>query len=137
MVGARACLVTIALAAACAKTLPVRGQLMVVVETNLTTPRDFDVLRVEVKLYGEVLHAVDYAVGTGSKWPASLGIVAGSAPSSPVLVRVMAKQGGAVSVLREARTTIPTDRIAALPMALEQSCVDRVATTSDGDVTTT
>ena len=62
--------------------LPPKGQLMLVVTSNMAPPKDFDTLHVEVREDGATAPAldVDYALGGSQavKLPATLGIVAGS-----------------------------------------------------------
>lgn len=108
--------------------LPPKGQLMLVVTSNMAPPKDFDTLHVEVREDGATAPAldVDYALGGSQavKLPATLGIVAGSDPNKIVRVTVEGRRGDAVRVRRLAVTRVPPDRIATLPMPIDGLCVD-------------
>lgn len=108
--------------------LPPKGQLMLVVTSNMAPPKDFDTLHVEVREDGATAPAldVDYALGGSQavKLPATLGIVAGSDPNKIVRVTVEGRRGEAVRVRRLAVTRVPPDRIATLPMPIDGLCVD-------------
>lgn len=125
-----ACLAT----ASCGKEqLPARGQLMLVVSTNMQVPGAFDSIRIEVLSYGSVQFLNDYKVGpTALKLPASLGIVAGSEPGHPVTIRVSSSKNGKVRTLREIVTTVPSDRVATLEAPIEWFCLDRVSSDNAG-----
>lgn len=109
-------------------TLAAKGQLMLVLTSDMAAPKDFDVLHLEVKRGPDVLHSYDYDIATGptpNKLPATLAIVSGGDPHEAVDVRVVARQGGATGkarVLRDVRTLVPTDRIAMLPIPIQWLC---------------
>ena len=66
-----------------------RGQLMLVLVTDMQPPKDFDHVTVEVSSFGSVQFRQEYTVGEGNlTLPATLGIVAGKDPTEPVTIRV-------------------------------------------------
>lgn len=114
----------------CAKHAPpAPGQLMVTLVTDLAPPKDFDELRVLVTYKGEAKHDTTYALRGGSaiKLPATFAVIAGSEPATPVDVHVEARLRGKVVVVRDARTTVPGDRIANLTIPIEFLCVGQVS----------
>ncbi len=128
-------LVTLALAAvvllttSCAdETLPVKGQLMLVITTNMAPPKDFDTMRIRIVEEGSTvpIHDLDYALGGSQavKLPATLGVVAGSDPNKTVRITVEARRGGVVRVSREAIARVPQGRIATLPLPIDGLCVE-------------
>jgi hypothetical protein len=111
-----------------AKNLPPPGELMVVVTTDASPPKDIDTLHVQVKSNGVPLLDFEYPLGPGGLLvPATLGLVAGRDPSTPALIRVYARKAGKVRVLREATVTVPTDRLAMLRMPINWLCYDDAA----------
>lgn len=108
--------------------LPVKGQLMLVITTNLAPPKDFDTIHVRILEDGAAapVHEVDYALSGSQaiKLPATLGIVAGSDPSKSVRVSVEARRGAMLRVARDAIARVPADRIASLPLPIDGLCVD-------------
>jgi alpha-tubulin suppressor-like RCC1 family protein len=108
---------------------------MLVVETNLKAPGDIDVMRIEVRQGGLVVHALDYSL-TPYTLPATLGLVEGTR-TDPVDVRVIARKGSNPVVVVDLRTTVPPDRVAALPVFLDAACVGKAVLDSGGDVLST
>ena len=80
------------LGAACSGTeQPRRGQLMVVLQTDMSIPRDFNRIKVMIRVAGKLEHDATYAVAPdgSTKLPGTIAVVAGSEPSAPVEVRVI------------------------------------------------
>jgi hypothetical protein len=103
-----------------------RGQLMVAIQADMPLPKEVDDVRVEVLVDGEIRFANDYPVGKDYlKLPATVAITSEN-PSAPVTVRVIGKKGTKARTLREAVTTIPTDRLATLRMPIQWLCDDSV-----------
>ena len=123
-----------ALAFACSTAAPLTpGQVMLAVQTDLSLPKDVDKVRIEVASNGKVHFQRDYEVGPeGLRIPATLGIIAGKDPSVPVTVRVIARKSGELRVLREAITTIPTDRVATLRVPITWLCDEMVVDDGNG-----
>jgi len=102
---------------------PAKGQLMVVVQTDMPIPKDVDSIRIEISAYGNLLFGNNYGVGPGGLLiPATLAIVAGEEPAVPVHIRLISWQNNTLRTLREAVTTVPKDRIAMLRMPIQWLC---------------
>lgn len=104
-----------------------KGQLMVVLKTDMNVPKDVSAVRIEVLAGGVVRHRETYPLGPDAadlKLPGTLAIIAGDNPSLPVKIRVIAYRGASPQVLKETITTVPTDRIASLPMSIHWLCWD-------------
>ncbi len=94
-------------------TAPPPGELMLAIQTDMSLPKDVDTVRIEVSSYGSLQFGNDYQVGpAGLKIPATIGILEGEEGSTPVSIRVIARQGSTPRTLREVVTTVPSDRIA-------------------------
>jgi hypothetical protein len=111
------------------------GQLMLVIDTDMALPKDIDAIRVEVMSSGALVFGADYTFGAGgAKLPATLAILSGKDPSEPVTLRVIGKQALRVRTVREAVTSVPTDRIAMVRLPIAWLCdglvTDAGATTS-------
>jgi hypothetical protein len=108
--------------------LPLKGQLMLAITTNLAPPKDFDTIHLRIVEDGSAVpvHEVDYALGGSQavKLPATLGVVAGSDPNKTVRITVEARRGGTVRTTREAVARVPTDRVALLPLPIDGLCID-------------
>jgi len=111
------------LAFACADEVTTRGQLMLVFQTDMRLPEDVDQVRLEISRLGKIEFAQTYEVGAGAaKMPATLGILGGENAAIPYQIRLMALREGKPEVLRQATTTIPSNRIAQLRMPLYWLC---------------
>ncbi len=114
--------------AGCAET-PV-SELIVVVQTDMSLPKDIDTIQVQVLVRGEKRYDQSHPVlgdqATSILLPATLGLLGSDEANDPVTVRVLARRGngaaGDVRVLRETITTVPPDRIATLHMPLHFLC---------------
>jgi hypothetical protein len=122
-------LFALAIGVACsAKELPPKGEVVVVLTTDLNPPKDFDVAHVRVTEVddagndGKELLDADYSFPSSVTLPATLGIIGGPDPNVRVHVRVVVRQLGKVILLRDVRTSIPQDRIAALPIGIQWLC---------------
>jgi hypothetical protein len=116
------------LAMSCSDDPKPKGQLMLVLKTDMEVPKDVTAVRLVV-ISGVPRHDIMYELGPGEervKLPGTIAIVAGDGPSLPVRIRVIAYRGPAGArkpfVLREAVTTVPTDRVAMLPLPLSWLC---------------
>lgn len=99
-------------------------------------PKQVDSIRVEVLVRGQLQFGNDYEVG-GEKHlrlPATLTLLAGKDPTTPVTVRVIGKKGSRARTLRETTTTVPADRVASLPMPIQWLCDDRLEAGADSSV---
>jgi hypothetical protein len=103
------------------------GELIVAIDTDMSLPKDMDGLRLEVYQGGPggtLLFGDTYTVPQDERLPATLAIVAGS--NNTVDIRLLGILGSHVKVLREAVTTVPTDRQATLRMPAEWLCYGEV-----------
>ncbi|MBN1610567.1 MAG: LamG domain-containing protein [Polyangiaceae bacterium] len=131
-------LVSVALPGCSDDTRERRGQLMLVLVTDMQPPKDFDHVTVEVSSFGSVQFRHEYTVGEGNlTLPATLGIVAGKDPTEPVTIRVSSSLKHKPRTLREVVTPIPADRVATLTIPIEWLCVDQAKTDDDGSVVST
>jgi hypothetical protein len=115
------------------------GGLMVIVTSDMPVPKDIDTVRIEIVRGSDNLYKVDFPLGTDPsdhQLPATLAVIAGSDPTEVVTIRVMGLLGPRARTLREAITTIPTDRVAALRMPIEFFCDGQVKQTADNIDTT-
>jgi len=113
-----------AIAASCkADKAPAKGELMLSIQTDMQLPKDVSKVLIDVSVYGNKLFYNEYDVGpSGLRIPATLAIVAGKDPGTPVTIRVIALQAGKVRMLKEVVTTVPTDRIALLRVPIQWLC---------------
>jgi hypothetical protein len=112
----------VAVALACTNQLPPPGELVVSVTTDVSIPKDIDTIRVQVLSNGVTAYDSYFVVAPGSgglKIPATLGLLAGSDPTAPVLVRVIAISKNKAVILREATVQVPTNRTALLQLPLQ------------------
>ena len=109
----------VALAVAACSSKP-NGALVVAIETDVPLPKDVDTVELQVEADGSVQFDNSYPVGQGALLvPATITLLPGSNASEPVTIRLLAYQNGAVRMLRETITTVPTTRIATLLMPIE------------------
>jgi hypothetical protein len=115
---------------------PRRGQLMVVLQTDMSIPRDFTRIKVIIRVAGKVEHDATYAVAPdgSTKLPGTIAVVAGSEASAPVEVRVIGiADSGEAQTFSKSITTLPRDRLATLRVPLQWLCVGNVVQTGRGD----
>ena len=117
--------------------LPV-SETMIVLQTDLSLPKDVDKVTIEVLVRGDRRHFNTFEkLGNQDslKIPASLGLTLGEGtdPSTPVTFRVTAFQGPKARVLREVVTTIPKDRLVALKLPIQWLCWDQVKPDANGN----
>ncbi|WP_438032366.1 hypothetical protein [Sorangium sp. So ce204] len=111
-------------AAACASA-DAPGEIMVVVQTDMSVPKDIDWLRVEVKSGDEVRFHKEYDLADptqGLKLPSTLALVAGADAAQPAMIQVTAWKGSWPRVVREVATTVPGDRVAMLRLPVQWLC---------------
>ena len=116
--------------ASCVDHTPPPGEVMVEVSTDMSLPKDIDTVRVQILSNGRSYNDQSYAVGPdGLHVPATIGILAGSDPTTTALVRVTAIRKGQAVILREATSEVPGDRIALMRLPLEYLCEDSAVDT--------
>src|SRR5262245_4597678 len=77
------------------------GQLVISIDTDMDLPKQVDGIRVEVLVRGQLQFGNDYEVG-GEKHlhlPATLTLLAGKDPTTPVTVRVIGRKGSRARTL--------------------------------------
>lgn len=111
------------------------GQLVISIQTDMSLPEQIDTIRVQVSVRGFRYLDQEYAVGTSeeTRIPATLALVAGSDPSTPVTIRVMGRRKGVWRTFREAITTVPSDRTASLRMPIQWLCDGSARTMPSAD----
>jgi probable HAF family extracellular repeat protein len=125
---------SLALLACSADAEKARGQLMLALQTDMQLPKDVSSVRILVLVNGAPRFDRTYPVGPeGAKIPATLAIVAGDDPSTPVEIKVLAFRDSEVRTLNRTITTIPESRIALLRVPIEWLCEGFVQDTSDDD----
>jgi probable HAF family extracellular repeat protein len=111
-----------------------RGQLMLALQTDMQLPKDVSSVRILVLVNGAPRFDRTYPVGPeGAKIPATLAIVAGDDPSTPVEIKVLAFRDSEVRTLNRTITTIPESRIALLRVPIEWLCDGFVQDTGDDE----
>lgn len=123
------------------KALPA-SETMVILQTDLSLPKDVDKVTIEVLVRGDRRHFNTFEkLGNEDslKIPASIGLTLddGTDPSTPVTFRVTAFQLSKARVLREVVTTIPKDRLVALRLPIQWLCWDQVQSDAEGNPQTT
>src|SRR5690349_11661809 len=87
---------------------PPHGEVLVRIESNLAIPEDWDTLGVEVQARGAVLLANRFPITPEQQgMPATLGLLQGPDPSTPVTVRASAYKGTNLLVAQQFVTQIP------------------------------
>jgi hypothetical protein len=118
------------------------GQLIVSVDSDMALPQDVDTVHVEVLAGGGKTQQLGGDFGIGSEpgeilLPATLTILAGKDPSTPVTVRVVGKKGPKSRTLREITSTVPDARTAWLRMPVQWLCDGTAKADTTGNVTST
>jgi hypothetical protein len=105
------------------------GELIVAIDSDMSFPKDVDTVRVEVYAGGPggpLVYGNDFSIPQEQHLPATLAIVAGT--NNTVDIRVLGILGSQLKVVREAVTTVPTDRQATLRMPVAWLCYGEVST---------
>jgi len=128
------------LLSACTPNAKPRGQLMIVVATDMSIPKNMDQVVVEVLDDSGHKQTFNYPVrpsSLGKPMPGTLAIVPPNSGGQTVRVRLIAEQDMSpapptVRVVREAVVKVPTDRTAMLPMPLHWLCDGHFMESTDG-----
>lgn len=118
-----------AIAACSGKTAPAKGQIMVVLQSDMAIPKDFNRVRVDISVRGQKVFSNTYvADDTGSLvLPGTIAVVAGEEETPSVEVSVVG-----ISTKNEAQTfskvitTMPRQRIATLRVPMQWLCTGQV-----------
>ncbi len=119
-------LAPLALPFACAKTDPAPGELMLAVQTDMHAPKDVDAVGIYVAERDPTTQHDTIIFGFAERvapdgtvhFPATLAVVGRKNPGAIVRVRAVAFRGNQARIVRDAVTTIPTDRAALLRLPL-------------------
>jgi hypothetical protein len=104
------------------------GQIVVSISTDMEVTKDIDEMGVEVLAAGNTQHSNENELGRDRlRLPATLSIVAGDDPATPVTIRVYSRKNGVAKTFREIVTTVPPDRIAVLPVGIQWLCWNQVS----------
>lgn len=107
-----------------------KGQLLVVMHTDMEVPKDVSAIRIAILKNGAIKFDTRYPVGPGdATLPASLAVEASDNPGDTVEVRVLSFRGAAVHTLNKAITTVPQHRLARLTIPIQWLCWDQVEPT--------
>lgn len=106
-----------------------RGAIMLAFNTDLSVPKDVKSVGLYITQSGNVLHFRDYPAVESTNpneylvhFPSTFAVVSGGQASGPVRVQIVAYRSAAPAqpfILKEAITTVPTDRTALLRMPLQ------------------
>jgi hypothetical protein len=110
---------------------------MIVLETDLGVPKDVDRVDVLATRRGVTLLDQHIALGADRLLPTNIELLADRAGGAPVVVQAVARKAGLARIVREAVTTIPATRIAALHLPLNYLCDKTAIETQPGQVTST
>jgi hypothetical protein len=128
----------LAVGASCSSQDKPRGQLMIAIASDMAIPKDLDQVVVEVLDDSGNLQRLTYPIKPaelGKPMPGTLAVLPTNAGGQHVRVRLIAEldtEPPTARVVREAEVTIPTDRIAVLPMPLHWLCDGKTKATDDG-----
>ena len=106
---------------------PRRGEIIVAFQTDLSIPKDITVLVVTIYVGGTKRYQSEFPLSPGGKFdlPATLAIIEGEQKAQPVTIRVTGLDGSRTpKVIRQAVSTIPSERIALMHMPLQFLCLD-------------
>jgi hypothetical protein len=117
------------------------GQIVLVVQTDLSIPKDLDTIRIEAFDNGAQKFLQDYPnIGPDRsaqvQLPGTISLVASDDPADVITIVVSARTGGIDGTVRTVRrvvTTIPPDRTAVLPIGIHFLCYGQGMTDSSGD----
>lgn len=113
---------------------PAKGQLMVVLQSDMAIPKDITRAKVLITVHGTRVFDETYVANAAGdlKLPGTIAVVAGEKDAEQVVVQVIGidKDGEAVT-FSKALTTMPRSRIATLRMPMQWLCSGQVVTFGD------
>lgn len=135
---AHSAVIAAALLVACGRVDP-KGELMVAVTSQMPVPKDIGTVSIEIRTAHTRRAYRSFKTNTGASegvpLPATLAVIEGKNAAEPVVIRVGAwDRNDVLRVVRTVTTTVPTSRIALLPVELEWLCYDKVKPVREGDV---
>ena len=118
------------------------GEIVVIIQTDLSLPKDIDTIRLEVFNDGVPKFSNDYerlgdAVSQPFLLPGSLTLLGSESPADTIRIVASARKGGKegdLQIVREVLTTIPQQRTAMLDMPLQFLCNNSGTFDSSGAV---
>ncbi len=113
------------------------GGLAIVLESDMSIPKDIDHVTLQVTQQGQSLLHVDRSVGAGALLIPSTFEVKSTGNAAPVSIQAVAYKSGQARVERDAVTPIPDDHVGELQLALNYLCVGTAQTEADGGVGST
>ncbi len=138
---AASCLVTLCAVAACAKTRPARGGLMLIVSSD--GPRT-TLGRLDIEVDDEndkTLLLNSYRVPQETTLPTTIAIVSNGSPTAEVKLTVIGWKDSEGKIPLDRRdaivTQIPNDRVASLAVVLSTLCADKVTVDENGKARST
>ena len=116
---------------------PSSGALEIVLESDMSIPKDIDHVRLTVRQQGRSLLDVDRDVGPNALlMPASFEVKS-SGDDAPATIQAIAYKSGQPRVERDAVTPIPRTHVGELRRPLNYLCVGTAQSDADGGVSST
>jgi hypothetical protein len=120
------------------------GQIVLVVQSDLSIPKDIDTIRIEVFNSGSLKFQQDYdKIGPDQdeiRLPGTISLVASSNPADVITIVVSARSGGAEGaphVVRKVVTTVPSTKTVMLPLGIHFLCYGQAGLDASGDASST
>lgn len=126
---------SIAAAACSGKVAPAKGQVMVVLQSDMSIPKDFNRVRVDISVRGQKAFSETYIADEsgGITLPGTIAVVAGEEDAPPIEVNVVGiNRDGEAQTFSKAVTTIPRTRIATLRIPMQWLCTGQVLQIGEG-----
>jgi hypothetical protein len=112
-----------------------KGQVMVVLQSDMAIPKDFNRVRVDITVRGRKVFQETYVADEsgGITLPGTIAVVAGEETAPPVEVKVVGiNRDGEAQTFSKAVTTMPRSRIATLRVPMQWLCTGKVLTIGEG-----
>lgn len=123
-------------AAACSGDVaPAKGQLMVVLQSDMAIPKDFNRVQVQISVLGKLAFSNTYIADDAGAFtlPGTIAVVAGEEAAPTVEVQVVGiDRQGAAQTFSKVVTTLPRERIATLRVPIQWLCTGQVTEFGQG-----
>lgn len=113
------------------------GTIQIVVDSDMTIPRDIDHVSLQATQSGRTLLQLDQDVGPGALLIPTAFPIKATGDASPVTIKAVAFQAGQARVERSAVTPFPDGREGQVRLTLNYLCVGTAAAQADGSVIST